>query len=480
MRYQKLFLAFATFAVALFGSCGETEKPVEPDACIIKDVQPGKELDPQGGSFVITYEASRVPEATMPEWVSLSSTRSISEGTLTFTYEQNNTGVAREGKILIKAGKKAAHIIVTQEATKIPVQEGNTAMIIASEMFAGINIGNTMECPGQEGAWSKPVNPTYVASLAKMGFNAVRIPCAFDSHVSDASTNTIDQKWLDRVDEVVGYVIDNGMYAILNIHWDGGWLENSCKEGYDEKVNQKQHDYWTQIANKLNHYDEHLLFAAMNEPNNAENGAQKEESIKAIMKYQQTMLDAVRATGGKNAERVLVMQAPSTSNEIAVEGLYQLPKDVLPYHLMIETHFYGPYQFNMMEEDANWGKCFWYWGKDNHVAGSDHNSTYGEEEWVKEQFDLIKKYYVDKGIPGITGEYCVCCNRENTKGIDRDKWRASARLWAKVVTRESKNAGMVPFFWETGGDINRTTGEIKNSLQIDGVFEGAAEGKYPF
>lgn len=456
-----------------------TVTQVSSDVVEIRGVEPQGDLDPDGGTLTIKYVATGVPAMNLPEWIKEAGTRSLDEGVLSLTYSANNSGKEREGIIVLAIGKDAvANVTVRQAARTLTALNGRTAIEIAADMYAGINIGNTMECPGGEGDWSMPINETYVAELANMGFNAVRIPCAWDSHAKDG---VIDSGWLDRVDEVVGYVIGNGMYALLNIHWDGGWLENDCKNGYSEAVDKKQHDYWTQIAEKLNHYDQRLLFAAMNEPNVDETSkAKKEKSIDAIMKYEQTMLDAVRATGGNNLDRVLVMSAPNTNFELAAEGYFQMPKDVVADRLMVEAHFYGPYQFNMMEEDADWGKTFWYWGKDNHVAGSDRNSTWGEEDWVKEQFQLMKKHFVDKGIPGITGEYCVCCNRENTPGIDKDKWRASTRLWAKLVTEESKNAGMVPFFWETGGDINRSNGTIKNSLQLDGVFEGAALGKYPF
>ncbi len=171
---------------------------------------------------------------------------------------------------------------------------------------------------------------------------------------------------------------------------------------------------------------------------------------------------------------------PNTNIEIGTAGYYQLPTDVVADRMMGEAHFYGPYNFNMMEKDESWGKYAWYWGKDNHVEGSDRNSTWGEEDWVKEQFQMMKTYFTDKGIPGITGEYCVCANRENDPGVDIEKWKASVKLWNKVVTQESKNAGMVPFFWETGQDINRANGSVLKSTQLDGVFEGAALGKYPF
>lgn len=457
-----------------------TVTQVSSDVVEIRSVDPQGDLDPDGGTLTIKYVATGTPAANLPEWIKESGTRSLVEGVLTFTYAANNTGKEREGIIVLAVGKEGvANVTVRQGARTVAAISGKSAKEIAADMYAGINIGNTMECPGGEGDWSMPVNETYVAALANMGFNAVRIPCAWDAHAKDG---VIDSAWLDRVDEVVGWVIGNGMYALLNTHWDSGWIEGDpCTKGFDEAINAKFGSYWTQIATKLNHYDQHLLFSAMNEPPVDESTkASKERSIDAIMKYEQTMLDAVRATGGNNLDRVLVMSVPNTNIELGTAGYYQLPTDVVADRMMVEAHFYGPYNFNMMEKDESWGKYAWYWGKDNHVEGSDRNSTWGEEDWVKEQFQMMKTHFTDKGIPGITGEYCVCANRENDPGIDKEKWRASVKLWNKVVTEESKNAGMVPFFWEVGTDINRSNGTVKNSLQLDGVFEGAALGKYPF
>lgn len=449
-------------------------------AVIISSVAPSETLKPEGGLVTINYAATENPSVTMPDWMSVAPNegRALTDGTLTIAYSANTGKQARSGEVVLAINATAkATVTFTQEPKPMSEEMGSTAKELAAKMFAGINIGNTMECPGKEGDWSMPVNEAYVAALPGLGFNAVRIPCAWDSHVSDESTNTIDPAWLDRVDEVVGYVIGNGMYAIVNIHWDGGWLENSCANGWDEAVDKKQRDYWTQIAEKLNHYDEHLLLAAMNEPNSNENN---NVGVDAIMRYQQTMLDAVRATGGNNAERVLVMQMPNTNINQGTTGYYHMPVDVVDDRLMVEAHFYDPYQFNMMETDADWGKVFWYWGAENHVEGSDRNSSHSEEFYVREQMQKIKTAFVDKGVPAIIGEYCVCVDRSNVVGIDKAKHQASHRLWNRVVTREAKNAGCVPFFWETGGDINRRDGTLTRTYQIEGVMEGAAEGTYPF
>ncbi|MDE6632343.1 MAG: cellulase family glycosylhydrolase [Muribaculaceae bacterium] len=450
------------------------------DVVEIRDIDPQGELDPNGGTLTIKYVATGVPATNLPEWIKETGTRSLDEGVLSLTYSPNNSGKEREGIIVLAVGKDAvANVTVRQGARTVEALKGKTAKEIAADMYAGINIGNTMECPGGEGDWSMPVNETYVAALAAMGFNAVRIPCAWNAHAKDG---VIDAAWLDRVDEVVGWVIRNGMYALLNTHWDSGWIEGDpCTKGFDEAINAKFGSYWTQIATRLNHYDQRLLFSAMNEPPVDETSkASKERGIDAIMKYEQTMLDAVRATGGNNLDRVLVMSVPNTNIEIAAEGYFQMPKDVVADRLMVEAHFYSPYNFNMMTEDASWGKVAWYWGKDNHVAGSDRNSTWGEEDYVRDQMQLMKTHFVDKGYPTVLGEYCVCEDRSNLPGVDKEKHHASQLHWNRVVTREAKNAGCVPFFWETGGDINRRDGSINRTYQLDGLFLGANEGKYPF
>lgn len=97
--------------------------------------------------------------------------------------------------------------------------------------------------------------------------------------------------------------MQNGLYAILNIHWDGGWLENDIPNGYSEEVNNKQKVLWTQIATYFRDYDEHLLFAGCNEPN-----VEDEDDMATLLKYEQTFVDAVRATGGKNVYRNLIVQ----------------------------------------------------------------------------------------------------------------------------------------------------------------------------
>ncbi len=419
------------------------------------------------GTVTVTVNASWITEGA------------VSGSTYTFNASANYLE-ARTGTIDFTVGDMTATVTVSQPSG-VSSNMTSDAKTIASKIYAGVNIGNTMEATGSEIAWGNPqVNRTYIEGLKSMGFNAVRIPCAWSSHLVDESTYEIDPDWLDRVAEVVGYVVDNDMYAIVNIHWDGGWLEDNILQGYSSTIDAQQEALWTQIATKLNGYDEHLLFAGMNEPGMNETSGSTSiaaEAVQTIMAYQQTFVDAVRATGGNNATRCLVVQGPSTDIDFTSAGDYSVPTDTATDRLMVEVHYYAPYQFCLMEEDASWGNVFWYWGSQNYVDGSDHNATWGEEDYVVAEFEKMKTNFVDKGYPVVLGEYCAT---KRTISENQQKHNDSRSYWNEVVTREAKNHGMVPFYWETGTDINRNTGAVREDYAIEGLMTGAAAGTYPF
>lgn len=411
-------------------------------------------------------------------WITVANTRAMAEKTFTFTVSPNYLE-ERNGGITFTLGDLTETVTVRQAAGEGGVMVSD-AITLAGKMYAGINIGNTLEAPGGETAWSNPrVNQTYISSLKALGFNAVRIPCAWSSHLINETTYEIDPAWLDRVSEVVGYCVSNDMYAIVNIHWDGGWLEDAILGGYSEAIDTKQRVLWTQIAEKLNGYDERLLFAGCNEPGMNETSlgtAFDATSVATIMRYEQTFVDAVRSTGGNNASRCLIVQAPATRIDDCFQ-YFSMPQDNVANRLMLEIHFYAPYNFCLMENDADWGNTAWYWGEANHVSGSAHNAQWGEEAYVAEELAKMKTGFVDKGIPVIIGEYSAMKRtiNENQEAHDR-----SRGYWSEVVTREAKNNGIVPFHWETGGVINRTTGAVTDHYVIDGIMKGAAEGRYPY
>ncbi len=453
---------------------------------IVEDNVSSTEFTMAGGTASVKFTTGvGYTVTTSDSWITVTENNDNGTATLNVTVSPN-TGDYREGKIEINAGASSATVTVKQAAYDAQsANMGSTAAEIAAKIFAGVNIGNTMETPDKEAAWNCPVvNRDYIKGLKTLGFNAVRVPCAWDSHVVDAANNTIDPDWLNRVNEVVGWIVDEDMYAIVNIHWDGGWLEDRINEGYVEEIDKKQHDYWTQIATRLNGYDEHLLFAGMNEP--GVNGGVG-NGLTAIMRYQQTFVDAVRATGGNNALRVLINQGPSTNIDYTVAGNYKLPTDVVADRQMVEVHMYDPSDFTIMTlgtkegNSGGWADyARYYWGTENLLAGSVRNCTWGDAAYLDSQLKKMYNSFASKGIPVIMGEYCAMNRSASSADMDYDRFKASRAAWTKFLTKTAKNYGLVPFYWETSEDINRTDGTARNQYAIDAIMEGSSEGTYPY
>jgi aryl-phospho-beta-D-glucosidase BglC (GH1 family) len=333
-------------------------------------------------------------------------------------------------------------------------------------MKLGLNIGNTLEAIGGETAWGNPlITKSFIDLIKQSGFNAVRIPCSWDQYAS-ASTAAIQAQWLDRVKQVVQYCIDDSLYVVLNIHWDGGWLENNITTQSQTSVNAKQKAFWEQIATKMRDFDEHLMFASANEPN-----VNDATQMNVLLSYHQTFVNAVRSTGGRNTYRVLVVQGPSTDIDKTNTLMNTLPTDPTPNRMMTEVHFYSPYQFCLMEQDASWGNMFYYWGQNNHsTIEPARNSTWGEEDYVIAEFQKMKTQFADKGIPVILGEYGAY---RRTTPLDMDKHQASVDHWATFVTNQALAHGLETFWWDTGGLLSRNSNTVKDQRTLNALLLGA-------
>ena len=346
----------------------------------------------------------------------------------------------------------------------------STAQQLAGEFKLGWNIGNTLEATGGETSWGNPlITGSYVKSVKQLGFTAIRLPCAWDLHVDNKATAHIDQNWMNRVKDVVGYCINNDMYVLLNIHWDGGWLENNISKAKQDSVSAKQKAFWEQIATAMRDFDEHLMFASANEPA-ANNG----EQMEVLAQYHQTFVNAVRATGGRNSHRVLVLQGPSTNIGFTFDLMNTLPKDPVANRLMVEVHNYTPAQFCFLNEDASWGKMFYYWGNGHHsTIEPDRNATWGEENDHIADFNKMKVKFVDKGIPVLMGEYGAY-RRDGSAHVPKDlaTHEASVDYWITFVTKEALAHGIKPFWWDTGGALDRRNNTVKDQRTIDAIMAG--------
>lgn len=347
-----------------------------------------------------------------------------------------------------------------------------TAQQVASQMKTGWNMGNTLEAVCGETAWGGAyTTQNFIDCVKAAGFNTIRLPCAWFCH-SDTISSEIDTAWIARVKEVVNYCMKDSLYTILNIHWDNGWLEKRVNTANQDRVNERQHAYWTQIANYFKDYDEHLLFAGANEPH-VEDAA----GMSVLLSYHQTFIDAVRATGGNNRSRTLIIQGPSADIDKTDQLMNKMPVDQIADRLMVEIHYYTPYQFTLMGEDAGWGKMFYYWGEGHHSAAElTRNATWGEENEVEKYFGLMKTRFVDKGIPVIIGEFGAF-KRKLKSPSDQMLHYASVEYYYRYVVKSAIHKGLIPCCWDINmGLFDRSKGIILDQGVIDAIIDGSNEG----
>ena len=322
----------------------------------------------------------------------------------------------------------------------------------------GWNLGNSLEAIW---GYSYPTAaPFYTAANA--GFNAVRIPCAWDSNANQTNYQ-ISASYMAQVKQAVDWAIAAGMYVVINDHWDGGWLVIGTN--VDPTINAKMNAYWTQIATTFADYDNHLLFAAANEPT-----VGSPEEMDTLMFYYQTFVNAVRGVGGNNTNRWLVLQGGGDTS-----WLNSLPTDPTTNRLMVEYHCYTPFQFTQLTSDASWGIMYYFWGPAYHYAGDPtRNATQPEEGYIDSGFQQLTDQYVSKGIPVMVGEFQAAAKSFLT-GTEAAYNSASAYYWNKYVVDSAHVHGLSPFYWSTpGSPFDWTTGAVNDPQAVSVLTGGIA------
>jgi endoglucanase len=339
-----------------------------------------------------------------------------------------------------------------------PSMEAVSADNISQLMTPGLNLGNTLEAIPTETSWGNPVpNKEFFRSARKAGFRSVRLPVAWTQYSDE--NNNIDPKWMSHVTDVVRMAQNEDLIVMLNVHWDGGWLQPTKEK--EAGATAKLAKFWTQIAKNFESFDDRLLFAGTNETGvEGEYGTPSDENAKIQNSFNQTFVNTVRATGGKNLNRLLVIQAYNTDIDACMKFNTAMPNDVVKNRLLMEVHFYSPYNFTLNEKSD-----IWQWGKN--ATDPKATDTWGNEDHVDAQFAKMKFAFIDKGVPVILGEYCAGM-KSQFPGMD--KYR---RLWNEYVTESAVNHGLVPMLWDTGSIIARNTGIPKDTELIEMIIKAA-------
>ena len=319
-----------------------------------------------------------------------------------------------------------------------------TATQAVKNMKVGWNLGNTLdannpnlsgpETSQYETCWGQPVTPPELFKVLKdAGFNAMRIPVTWYQHLD--SNNNIDEAWMARVEEVVNSVLAQGMYCIINVHHDTGtegWLMATTTNF--STMNARFVKIWQQVAERFKNYDEHLLFESYNEmldeydswcfasfaTSSRYNATVAANAYKAINDYAQNFVNTVRATGGNNANRNLIVNTyaaccgEGTWNVHLTDPLQEmkLPADQVENHLIFEVHSY-PTVTNLADTRKS----------------------------VDDIISKLKTHLVSKGAPVIFGEWGT-----STDGAYTD-YRSNMAEFAKFFVQKTKAAGIGTFYW---------------------------------
>lgn len=464
------FSAFVLMLSLLSYSCGENEEPVTFAAS-----PASLHYGPDEETQQLTVTSNRQWQVgNGAEWLSVNPISGTGNAKISIKAIANESGESRVTTLKIKSGTVVQPIQITQEAgtAKLPdyyIPADNTEMRditsldLAREMGVGWNLGNSLEAIGGETAWGNPkTTMELIEAIKAAGFNSVRIPVAW-SKFTNTETYEIDPAWMARVNEVVDYVIDSDMYAVVNIHWDEGWMQPTFAQ--QDYVNDRLGKMWVQIALNFRDYDDHLVFAGTNEVLvEGDYSTPKPEYYQVQNSFNQTFVDAVRATGGRNTYRNLVVQTFNTNIDHGV-NFFQMPEDDTEDRLMVEVHYYDPYGFTL-QNDEN----FTQWGKN--ATDPSKKADWGDEAHADGQFQKMKSKFIDKGIAVLLGEYCAT----DKKAEDNDSYRAD---FLGYITKSALAHGLVPFYWDNGhgGDygsalFDRGTGDQLYLELIQAIMDG--------
>lgn len=331
------------------------------------------------------------------------------------------------------------------------------AVKLADAMGNGWNLGNTMESVagwlgnGQatdyERAWGQPLTTKeMITALKNSGFSSVRIPVAWSNMISSDGSYTISQSYFDRVDEIVGYVLDNNMYCIINIHWDGGWWEDfgSSDSRKSKAAMDRYKAMWTQIATHYAGYSDKLIFESANEElGSATKGSSSiEESYKRVNEINQTFVDIIRSTGSGNAERFLLIAGYDTDIDKTTNDMFEMPSDTVKNRLLVSVHYYTPSTFCIAGDPSNsWGYMD-SWGTDEDI------------EAMNNYFAKMKKF-TDAGYGVIIGEYGVA------KKAGAGQVKSGTYDFFENVVKLSDKYGYCAMLWDCNDWFSRDNCSLK-------------------
>ena len=412
-------------------------------------------FDRLGGEMEITITSSTQPaiSGSVPSWclASLGSIDSDKKTTLTIATPANRSAEAKSGEITVSCGSQSVKIAVSLDAYQTPATASAAALtqeMVFAAMAPGWNMGNHMDAIANgiagETIWgnSKCTQAT-MDGVKAAGFKAVRIPVTWTGHIGDAPAYRLEEKWLARVEEIVGYAEKAGLVAIVNTHHDESYFLDIAKAynnpTQNEKVKDEIFSVWAQIAQRFKDKGEWLVLESFNEIQDGGWGwsdafkSNPQPQYNTLNGWNQVFVDAVRSTGGNNATRWLGIPGYAASPGFTIAGLV-LPDDYTSANrMMVGVHDYDPYYYTINEElTPQWG----------HTADPAKRCSDRDEENVVAVFDQLKEAYLDKDIPVYIGE--MGCSRHNAADLPYQYY------YFEYFCKAAADRGLPGFLWDNG------------------------------
>ncbi len=349
--------------------------------------------------------------------------------------------------ILISAVMPYAFSAVSESADKGVMRENLTSVELVKDMGFGWNLGNTLDvCNADrngdgkidensdnvdETLWGNPKATQELFNQLKAdGVKSVRIPITWRDHMGEAPDYKVDEEWMDRVQEVVDYARNAGLYAIINIHHDGGgdpdfgaWICHASKD-YDTVI-QKYKALWSQIADRFKDYSDYLVFESMNEV--GFDDLKPANAFDTLNKINQEFVNLVRQSGGNNDKRHLLIAGYWTDIAKTCSTYFKMPEDPAN-RCILSVHYYTPWQFCINGNPSTWG-------------------SEAEIRELNRLFDMLNDKFISNGVPVIIGEY----------GVNSAAEEKSRVYWCESVVKKCTSLGIAAFFWDNGEEVDRET-----------------------
>ena len=361
----------------------------------------------------------------------------------------------------------------------------SAASQIVADMGAGWNLGNQLEANANgipsETAWGQPtVTQALIDKVKAAGFKTIRIPVSYLNYIGPGPNYPINAAWLNRIQQVVDYAYNRGLYVLINMHGDGyktvngSWL--ICDSSAQSTIKAKYQKVWQQVAARFGGYDQHLVLEAMNEEFDGQYGNPTQPCYSNINAYDQIFVDTVRRTGGNNASRWLLVAGWNTNIDYTTGNYgFVMPSDqyrspAVPageQRLMISVHYYSPWDFAGQEDGTitQWGR-----GATNPAK----KSTWGQEDYLDAQLKAVNTKFVAKGYPAIVGEY----GSVDKSSFDsaNNRYRAD---FARAIVSTAKKYGAATVYWDNGsngqfglGLFDRRALTVTHQGIIDAIMAG--------